>query len=393
SVAEREGLVRRQDVVYACVRRLCQAAAEAPARVGRMAAGGWRDEPDHPIQGVLDRPNVAMAYAEFLAHVVAHLKLTGDSYIWKWRSRDGAIVELWPVPTSWVTAVYDRDGRPAGYDVFQGQALAKARVMPRDMLRIWEPDPAHPMKGLAPLQAALRAVQAEEERQDYTVEMLANSRVPGFVLYQPDAWSEEQKSEARATLMAGLGRGRRGSPLFLSGENARIELPAPLRDLDWPGLAGLSETRICACFGVPPILVGLRSGLDAATYSNYEQARRAFYQDTVSPLWTALDAALTRGLLRDEEEPPDLEIYHETGDVRGMREDQESLARRASELFRAGLVTRDEAREIAGLGPLGGAAGRSLLLPAAAIETPVEAVGVEAERPGPDMGGDAGAGL
>jgi hypothetical protein len=34
---------------------------------------------------------------------------------------------------------------------------------------------------------------------------------------------------------------------------------------------------------VPPILIGTRVGLSAATYSNYEEARRGFWQDTMLP--------------------------------------------------------------------------------------------------------------
>jgi len=41
-----------------------------------------------------------------------------------------------------------------------------------------------------------------------------------------------------------------------------------------------NETRILGPFGVPPILIGSRVGLARSTYSNYEQARDAFWQDT-----------------------------------------------------------------------------------------------------------------
>jgi hypothetical protein len=44
-----------------------------------------------------------------------------------------------------------------------------------------------------------------------------------------------------------------------------------------------NESRIVGPFGVPPILIGTRVGLSAATYSNYEEARRGFWQDTMLP--------------------------------------------------------------------------------------------------------------
>lgn len=51
------------------------------------------------------------------------------------------------------------------------------------------------------------------------------------------------------------------------------------------GLVPTHNTRIAAAFGVPPVIVGLSEGLEAATYSNYAQARRRFADGTLHPLW------------------------------------------------------------------------------------------------------------
>jgi phage portal protein BeeE len=55
---------------------------------------------------------------------------------------------------------------------------------------------------------------------------------------------------------------------------------------------GAGETRIAAAAGVPPVIVGLSEGLQAATYSNYSQARRRFADGTMRPLWR--NAAVAR---------------------------------------------------------------------------------------------------
>jgi hypothetical protein len=44
-----------------------------------------------------------------------------------------------------------------------------------------------------------------------------------------------------------------------------------------------NESRILGPFGVPPILIGTRTGLIRSTYSNYEQARGAYWDDTAVP--------------------------------------------------------------------------------------------------------------
>ena len=217
------------------------------------------------------------------------------------------------------------------------------------MFRAIFPNPADPNSGLAPLQAAQRDVQTDEERTDYFIEMLTNSRQPGMILYQPDGWSEPEKQEARALVLNGLGRGQRGRPLFLSGEGAKAEMLNGMKQLDWPGLSNLSETRICSAFGVAPILIGLRAGLEHATYSNYIEAKRATYQTTLRPLWALLDRMHTKALLTDESAAGSrLEVYSDLSQIPALQEDEDRISERAINQYKAGLIDIHEARALIG---------------------------------------------
>ena len=388
AVAEQEGTYGAQVTVYACVKRICISAQEAPLRIARKTKEGWKDIENHFMSPLLKRPNNEMHYAEFLWHVVSHLELTGKSYVWKWRAATGEPVEMWPVPSSWVLPIRDGSGLK-GYSVWQGEGKPRQLVLPEDMTRTIYPDPCNLTDGLGPLQAAMRDVQTDEERADYIIEMLTNTRSPGLILTQPEGWTPDQKDEVRALLNSGLGRGRRGRTLFLEGEGAKIDQAAPLKDLDWPGMSALSETRICAAFGVPPIIIGLRSGLQNATYSNYEQAEKSFYQGSMVPRWKMLDAAFTRGFLRDEGETDDsVECYHDTSDVRALREDEDKNAERANKIFSSGLGTRNEGRERVGLPPLPPDIGEVYLLPMNAVEVPVNPAARQDDKPPKDDGTD-----
>jgi hypothetical protein len=50
-----------------------------------------------------------------------------------------------------------------------------------------------------------------------------------------------------------------------------------------------NESRILGPLGVPPILIGTRMGLARATYSNYAEARRAYWEDTAIPEQTLFE--------------------------------------------------------------------------------------------------------
>jgi hypothetical protein len=80
-----------------------------------------------------------------------------------------------------------------------------------------------------------------------------------------------------------------------------IEGEPKINDLSETDLATLSESRISAALNVPPVLVGLKSGLQNMTYSNYEEARNSFYTETINPLLKRLSIAFSRGLGRNIE--------------------------------------------------------------------------------------------
>jgi hypothetical protein len=115
-------------------------------------------------------------------------------------------------------------------------------------------------------------------------------------------------------------------------------------------------------FGVPPIIAGIQAGLDAATYSNYEQARKAFFEDTVSGLWARLDGALTRGLLTEFTDDPAISIEFDTTDVPALQEDKAALRTWARESLSAGGMTLNQYQIAVGL-PGFGEAGEVMYLP------------------------------
>jgi len=65
-----------------------------------------------------------------------------------------------------------------------------------------------------------------------------------------------------------------------------------LQQIDFKVTQGAGETRIAAAAGVAPIVAGLSEGLQAATYSNYGQARRHVADGTLRPLWGSACEAL-----------------------------------------------------------------------------------------------------
>jgi HK97 family phage portal protein len=339
--------------IHACIRVKCINANQVFMEVGKHTTKGWVGYDNHPFYKLMRRPNGGQDRTTFYWDLVSHVDCTGESYVWKIRNRGGEIIAMQPLPTSWITPEYDsRTNELLYYGLRKGSSLEdEIRIRPEDMFIIRYPNPNDPTGASGPLQAALKDLQIDDARADLLVEMLTNIHFPGAILKSEHRLTAKQKQEAREKFMDLVGAGKRANPLIADGTINEIELPKPPSDMDWPGTAIQAETRICAAFGVPPIMIHLRSGLEHGTYSNYEQARKAFYQDTMRSLWLLIADALERGLFLDEGDP-ETEIRPDFSDIPEMQEDQDKLHERVRKDWESGLIMLDEARVTIGMAEL-----------------------------------------
>ena len=350
SVLDSEKAYRANSVVHSCCRlianSLCEPRLQLTATVGRKET----EIENHPLLDLLENPNPFYSRNETLMLFALRRMLTGTGYLWKWRTKNKSrIAQLWPLPSSWVrTRAGHGDQLITQYEITQlgGQ---RQTVDATEMVRTGMVDPSTMLETVSPLAAAQHEYQLDMERQDYVVEMLTNMHVPGLTYKPKFRLQGQSREELRDSLENRVGIGKRGNVMILDpGDEA--EIMEPLKDFDWPAMDDLIESRICSAFGVPPILVGLRVGLEHSTYSNYGTARQSFYTETLRPLWTALGDALTLSLCRNEGEQR-LKISFDLSDVTELQEDLDKRAARAQLLYAARLITKNEARDLVDMEP------------------------------------------
>ncbi len=350
SQVDLEGAYNTAAIIQACVKMKATVASEVWMQVGVWDDSSW--EPGSGAESdafydLMRRPNGQMDYREFVWNVVTHLELTGISYVAKFRDRGKQITGIWPFPSSSVSEMKDPKGNLNHYRINQGGGNALL-VAPDDMFVVRYPDPTDPSSGSSPLSSAVRDLQIDNARTNLLIEILTNTHFASTVFQRGKGlWSETEKAAIRASFKDKIGPGRRGDALFLSGEGADVKFPTAPTDIDWPGTSSLAETRICAAFGVPPILVSLRAGLERSTYSNFEQALRAFYRLTMKPLWNLLASALERGLFVDEDDS-ETEVEPSIEDVAELQEDLDAQHTRARADFHGGAISLDRYRELIG---------------------------------------------
>lgn len=129
-----------------------------------------------------------------------------------------------------------------------------------------------------------------------------------------------------------------GKPMLLEGGLDWKEMSLSPKDMDFIELKKMSRLEICAAFGVPPEIVG---DMEHATYSNYQEARKAFYQDTVIPILYKIRDRLNSTLVKKFGDNLVLDVNLDAIDA--LQEDRAEMWDRVLNAVDKGLLSINEA--------------------------------------------------
>lgn len=156
-----------------------------------------------------------------------------------------------------------------------------------------------------------------------------------------ERWQEAHGGYQNAGQVAVLGKGLE----FQASSNT-------FREMVFPEVDARSEIRICMVYGVKPILLSAKAGLDRSTFSNYAEARQAWYEENVTSEWAFLEERITKDLLPHFDDNPNAVARFDRTKIKALQEDRNTSWKRADEAFKARVITRDEARKEKGLDPM-----------------------------------------
>jgi HK97 family phage portal protein len=306
--------------------------------------------PDHPLRKLLRRPNPIMGEDELWQYTAAYAALGGNAYWVCTLDAVGRPAEkgAWPYHAGQVRPKPGGNEWVTGYEFFNGDGewqdidLNKYAVVHFK----WPlPDPTQPWMAQPPLRSVAGSVDTIAEIDTYIYALLKNNAIPPILVKLPKdrEMDKPEKDRFRAQWQAMYGGDKRGGVAILDDGADVSVLGLNLQQLAVDALYRVPETRIAAAFRVPPILAGLLSGLDASTYSNYEQARKSFTQDTLVPLWRAWGAEVESALGERYKIP--VYLHHDLSMVASLQEDVQNKWTRVNTAFMSGLLAFDEARK------------------------------------------------
>lgn len=181
--------------------------------------------------------------------------------------------------------------------------------------------------------------------------LLQNAARPsGALVYAPKEGpallTEDQFKRLKQELEEQIeGAANAGRPLLLEGGLDWRSMSLSPGDMDWRQGRDAVARDIALAFGVPAQLIGLP---DAQTYSNFREARLAFYEDTVLPLAYSLRDALNGWLAPMFGDGLRLEL--DLDEVPALAPRRDALWARVKE---ADFLTTEEKRELLGFSTAG----------------------------------------
>jgi HK97 family phage portal protein len=360
-------------VAYQAINRIADAIASVKLGIYR----GETELVEHPLAKLLNRPNPLQSHGDYMRAKVGFLLLAGNGY--EERVTVGKQVrELYQLRPDRMKIIPSNSGVPAAYEYSVNQQKVRFDVEPRTLdsdvrqLKMW--NPVDDWYGMSPIEAGAYAIDQNNESMNWMQALLQNSARPSGALTVKDSGtlSDENFNRLKAQIEEQYsGSSNAGRPMLLEG------------GLEWqqmglsPSDMGIIETKfssardVALVFGVPPQLLGIPGD---STYSNYKEARLAFWEDTVLPLlemilndWNSWLAA-----------PLGVEIRADVDSIPAIAEKRFALWDMAD---KSTDLTINERRQLKGYGPIEG--GDVLLVSSAQIP-----LGMAGDMPEPVSGLD-----
>ena len=336
-------------VAYRCIRMIAESAAAVPL----LAYEGDAELSEHPFLKVLARPNPWQSGAELVDALVSYFKLSGNGFL-EAVSLDDEIRELYALRPDRMKAIAGRRGYPMAWE-YSVDGTAKHRfdmdLMPDQqlpILHVREFNPLDDWSGLSPVEAAAFAIDVHNAAGGYNKALLDNSAAPsGALVFEggedsDGALSDEQFNRLKAQFAdKHTGPANAGKPLILEGGLKWQAMGMSPKELEFVTGKREAAREIALAFGVPPMLLGIPGD---NTYSNYQEARAALYEETVLPLVDKICDALSNWVQPTYE---GLRIGYDVDAIEALSPRRSAIWDRVQ---KADFITTDEKREAVGYG-------------------------------------------
>lgn len=336
---------------YNAIRSIAQCAGAVP---WALFTGTGEDKDrilaSHPLTDLWARPNPLMGNSRFIENIVSYLQIAGECFI--------------------VTS--DSEGNPGG---------TNARSIP-EMLTFMRPDNVdynnptdplsdltwkingrnihipresvlhlkwfHPLddnRGLSPIEVSRVSIEQSNLSRLWNKSLMKKAGRPSSILKSRVSPPKEVRDKILQRFRENIGgAANAGDVIFLTGDVEWEKAALTPEEMSWSEGQKMAGRDISVVQGTPPQLNG---DTEASTYANYQEARKALYQETVLPILTFIRDEFNVWLTPRYSNSISLDILK--SEIDALQEDRGQEWARISN---ADWLTINEKRKAVGLDPI-----------------------------------------
>jgi HK97 family phage portal protein len=310
---------------------------------------------DHPLLTFLQKVNPEMFTDDFISGFLIYRLVTGNAFAYYPKIdtglNRGKTGEIHIMPSNDIEIISGGYLEPVkGYKIESSQQRFEKKEIYHSKLfnPLFGTD--RTFYGQSPLKAAAR-ILAKQNQAEITELKQFENQGPPYIMYRDAAgepvfnrMTDTQQREIEKQVKDAGSEKKRGLPLILREKYGIINLGRNLADLDIIESSKDGRIILCNVLGFPPVLLGL----DAATYNNMKEARKAAWTDCIIPNLSAVENAFNQMLIAGVDEYKDLYFAYDYSEIEEL---QEGMEIRVNWMKQAGWA-KNEIRQATGRYPI-----------------------------------------
>jgi HK97 family phage portal protein len=338
-------------IAHRCITMISRNASSIPINLFLKNKNGKKRVNEHKILSLLNSPNPYCSGIELLEEFYAYNLICGESYILATNNHNGEPIELNCLRPDFVKVINDKHGNKNGYLYEIGE---RKKFFPIDKITgksdIITFKNFHPLSknhGVSQIEAAMTSIDQHNQASNWNQTLLQNSARPSgaLIMSAGNLLTKKQYDQLKEQISECFsGANNSGKPLLLEGGLEWKELGLTPKDMDFIESKNTAAREIALALGVPPQLLGIPGD---NTYSNFQEARLAFWEDTILPYASKALALLSSWFSNIYQTDFILELN--TEQISSLSQKREMLW---SKLENSNFLTINEKRQILGFPPL-----------------------------------------
>lgn len=299
------------------------AAIQARSRLFSEVRFVWRrgrDKQTFTTDGLrlLERPWPGGTTGDLLKRMEQDASLAGNAYIYK--AAPDRLQRLKPD----LVEVMSNGREVTGYLYYPDGRHGRPVPLLREEVAHYTPipDPERNWVGWSWVQTVMLEIGTDKRMGGHQDMFYQNAATPNLMVKIESLLAPEQRERLRSEFDRRYGGWENAyKTVILDGGADLRAVGVDFQQADFVASKAANEARIAQASGVPAVIIGLQSGLDASTYSNYEQALKSF-AITLRDLWRESAAALSQII----DIPPGAELWWDESEVVALQDNAKNLA-------------------------------------------------------------------